>query len=198
MHLRIERSLAILVYYMLGKRFFLYLIPLIFLTFGTGAYAQSEPPPRLFIVSPSPGEVIQGKEVKVIVRLPSEVTLDDHHIHLWLDTLPAHDNELAVSLEEIPEYTYVNVFSGLHKLYAEVYRNDHLSIDRKMFAEVEFETIDEEIRPAPNEDGQVQLPPDSEGGSFIPQGGGNTLFALALIGIGIALLWYIFGRQKTK
>lgn len=180
------------------KRFFLYFVPLVFLTFGSGIYAQSEPPPRLFIISPAPGEVIVGTDVKVIIRLPAGVTLDDYHVHLWLDTLSAHDNELAVSLEEIPEHTYSNVFSGLHKLYAEAYRDDHTPVDRKMFAEVEFETGGEEIKPAPAKDGQQEAPPEGAGGQFIPQGSGNTLFALILIAIFIGLLWYIFGRQRRR
>lgn len=178
-----------------------YLSGLCIVIFGALAgavFAQSEPPPRLFIVSPAPGEVIVGTDVKVIIRLPSEITLDEYHVHVWLDTLPAHDNELAVSLEEIPEYTYSNVFSGLHKLYAEAYRNDHTPLDRKMFAEVEFETVGEEIKPVPADGGQPQIPPAEEGGLFIPQGSGNTLFALVFIAAAIALLWYIFGRQKRR
>lgn len=181
---------------MSGRRTFLYLCAIVFLALVNRAVAQSEPPPRFLIISPSPGEVISGSAVKVIVRLPSEITLDDHHVHLWLDALPEHDSELAVSLEETPEYTYANVFSGLHKLYAEVYRNDHLPLDRKMLAEVEFETADEELKPAPNKEGSVPLSPNREGGSFIPAGGGNTLFSLVLITIFVALLWYRFGRSK--
>ncbi|MDO8505088.1 MAG: hypothetical protein Q7S48_00680 [bacterium] len=162
------------------------------------ALAQSEPSLRLFIISPSPGEVIQGKEVKVIVRLPAKITRDEYHVHLWLDALPEHENELSVVLEDIPEYTYTDVFSGLHTIYAEVYRNNHVALAERMFTQVEFETNDEELKPATDPDGQTQPPSDGGGGLWMPQGSRNTILSLALIFIVIGLLWYIFGRQKKN
>ncbi len=161
-------------------------------SFGGAVFAQSEPPTRLFIISPAPGEVIQGKEVKVTVRLPAGVTLDEYHVHLWLDALASHENELSAVLEEIPEHTYTSVFSGLHTIYAEAYRNDHVELDQRMFTKVEFETADEQLKPATDPDS----PPAVGDGSSIARGSGNTLFALAFIAAVIGLLWYLFGRQK--
>ncbi len=160
-------------------------------------FAQSEPPPRLLIVSPSPGEVIQGNEVRVVVALPPEITLADYHVHLWLDTLSVHDNEHAVSLEKIPEHTYANVFSGLHRLYAEVYKNDHTPLDQKMAAEVEFETVGEELKPSPPKWQQGGVPPEGNAGLFLPRGQSNSILATLIIIITVAILWIIFVR-KTK
>lgn len=171
------------------------------------AVAQSAPPPRLFIVSPAPGEVIAGTDVKVIVQLPPAITLVDPqthtanvegegHVHMWLDALSAHDDEVSVALVGTNEYIYHSVFSGLHTLHVALFQNDHTAYPSRFAAAVEFETVGEELKPAPIQGGQSPEPSVGGTGLFLPHESGNTLFGIVLIAVFVALLWYIFERRK--
>ena len=172
------------------------------------ALAQTEPPPRLFIITPSPGEVIYGDTVNVIVDIPSDITLVDPetnqekqdgegHLHLWLDASPLHDETVSVTPPERPEYTYTKVFSGLHTLSARLYHNDHTPYEPRLSAKVEFETVGEELKPARSrgEDAGISLN-DWSAGLFLPSGRGNTAGVVAVLVILIGALWYFFGRKK--
>lgn len=163
---------------------------------------------ELFIVSPAPGEVIASDEVTVQVRLPdgfelidpqmhAEHTEGQGHLHLWLDALPNHADETSVVRTESGTYTYKNVFSGLHAIYVELYRNDHLQYDPPISAQVQFETF-KELLTAPSDEVPASAPPTSKGGLFLPPGGGNTLLAILIIAIAIGILWYIFGKSRRK
>lgn len=197
---------------MLKKPVSIFTVPFLILYFlflpSSLALAQSEPPPRLFIVSPSPGEVILSDKVPVIVNLPADLILanpaerQEHvdgegHLHLWLDATPIHDDTVSVTLAEAPVHVYENVFSGLHTLFAEFYRNDHSPYEPLLAAKVEFETGGEELKPAPEggEDPGVSVG-DIYGGLFLPPGKGNTAMALVVVLLVIFILWYIFGRKR--
>lgn len=199
---------------MLKKPVSIFTLPFLILYFlflsAPLALAQSEPPPRLFILSPAPGEVILSDKVQVIVNLPKDLSLIDPaerqehvdgegHLHLWLDATLIHDDTVSVTLAEAPVHVYENVFSGLHTLYAEFYRNDHSPYEPLLAAKVEFETGGEELKPAPDagEDSGVSVG-DIYGGLFLPPGKGNTIFVIILVMIGSGVLWYFFGRRPRK
>lgn len=161
---------------------------------GTAAHASS----ALQIISPAPGEVIAGDKVKAIVILPDGFALDDYHVHLWLDTLPVHDSSLGVSLTDTTEHTFEGVFSGLHTLYAEIYRDDHAPMTQRLYVQVEFETVNEELKGVPKDEGKVEAPPDGSGGLFLPRGKGNTALAIILVVVALAILWFVFGRSRKQ
>lgn len=174
------------------------LCALAFLSWTPAVSAQSASPPRLSIISPAPGEVVPGKDVKVILELPAGVTLEQNHVHLWLDTLPTHSNELGILLEKTLEYTYADVFSGLHTLYAEAQRNDHQPLAPKLTAEVEFEVVGAELKPAVKNLGPGEQSSENAGGLGLARGTQNTAFALILIVVVVGLLWYTVGRADKK
>lgn len=170
--------------------------------------AQSEPPPRILILSPAPGEVISGTAVKVIVQLPPGMILTDPaahpnpvdgqgHLHVWLDAAPNHDDGLSIVLTKTSEYTYQKVFSGLHAVYAEFYGNDHASYGTRYLAKVEFETVNEEIRPAKPE-GNEPSAPESTGGLFLPPGRGKTFISIIITVFVIGVLWLTAGRPQKR
>lgn len=164
--------------------------------------------PQLMILSPAPGEVIQGSQVSVKVKLPPEFSLVDPavqtphaggegHLHIWLDALPAHDDAVSVTLADSPEYQYAQVFSGLHTLHTEFFRNDHLPYEPRQAAAVEFETAGAEQVTA-GVPVSVPVPPESSGGLFLPQRQGTMPIIIIVLIVAIALLWYSFGRSKEK
>lgn len=178
----------------------------ILLVVGTTTYAQSSP--QLFIISPAPGEVIQGTRVKVVSELPANLTLrnpeiytthteGEGHLHVWLDALPAHDDTISVVLHNSTEYTFENVISGLHTLHVEYFRNDHRPYEPSLYASVEFETVAEELKSVPRQEGSVEAPPETEGGLFLPRGQGNTTLTLLIVVLIVAILWHAFGRKRS-
>ncbi len=164
------------------------------------AWAQTEP--RLLIISPAPGEVVAGDEVFVEVRLPAGFSLADPsvptqhvsgqgHLHLWLDAQPAHAEATSIILNSETQYRYANVFSGLHTLYAELYRNDELPYEPSIADEVNFETYREILTP-PTDGGGVRVPPPGT-----PAGRGKTALTIGLVVFIFAILWHFFGRRKS-
>ncbi len=157
------------------------------------------------VISPAPGEVVEEDTVRVVVQLPEGFKLVDPalnsvnaqgegHVHLWLDALPRHDDAVSKTLDVTPEYTYTNVFSGLHTLRAELLRNDHVSYDPPLVAFVDFETNGHVL--TSQESSTPPATPEQDGGFFLPRGRGNSLVALAIIfAIGI-ILWFLVGRTR--
>lgn len=163
---------------------------------------------ELFIVSPTPGEVLSGSAVQVIVKLPEGIRLvnpeqyaantdTDGHLHFWLDALPRHDDLTSVTITATPEYTYTNIFSGLHTLRAELVKNDHTPFVPPITAAVEFETMGQPIKKIAVPSPSIAVPPDAGGGLFIPRGSGNTALALVFIALAMAILWFVFERKKN-
>lgn len=163
--------------------------------------------PELFIISPAPGEVIASDEITVQVRIPDGFELVDPgthtahkegqgHLHIWLDAVANHAGETSAVLTDRETYTYKNVFSGLHTIYAEFYRNDHLRYDPPIAAQVQFETF-KELLTAPGDEQTSAAPPTSTGGLFLPPGGGNTVLAVLVVAAGVIILWYWFGRKRN-
>ncbi len=164
-------------------------------------YVFSQDEARLLIVSPAPGEVVAGDAVFVEVRLPAGFTLADPnvekqhvqgegHLHLWLDAQPTHAETTSVVLNSEVQYRYTNVFSGLHTLYAEFYRNDEQPYEPRIADEVNFETYREILTP-PVDGGSANVPPPAT-----PAGRGRIALAVALLIFAVAVLWNFFGRKK--
>lgn len=193
--------------------------PRLFIVFGiigvigiivpTLAYTATALSSQLFIISPAPGEVIIGKTVAVAIELPREIVLRDPqkftarvenegHLHLWLDALPAHDESISITLADKAEHILENVKPGLHTLYVEFVYSDHQPYAPRRSATVEFETVGEEIKPAVDQDGQVEAPPEVSGNLFIPAGKSRPALTLGIIGIIILILAYLFYRRGPR
>lgn len=167
------------------------------LAFSLPLHAQT--PATMTIVSPAPGEVIEGDVVQVLLQVSSELKLGENaRVHLWLDVLERTSDNAVASRE--PSYIFNNVRSGLHTLHAEVVRQDGSSFDQKMEAKVEFETFKEELKREPRRgEDRGGAPPEPDGGLFLPRGkSSNTIFTIVLVVIGAAILWFVFGRQDKK
>lgn len=171
---------------------------------ASGAYAGA---PDIFIISPAPGEVIVGSQAALKVELAPRFTLTDPelyprhadgqgHLHIWLDTLPRHDDAVSTVLTDTSEYTLKNVAPGLHTIYAEFFRNDHAAYEPRVIGSVEFENTAEVIFPA----GGVAAPgvgaPASSSGIFLPAGRSNAILSIALILAALGILWYLLGRKR--
>lgn len=174
---------------------------------GAGVLVYAQTAAAFMIVSPAPGEVVQGDAVRVVVQLPDGFTLVDPavhtahvhgegHVHLWLDALPRHDDAVSKTLSAASEYTYTNVFSGLHTLRAELLRNDHTPYEPPFVATVDFETNGTAL-PSAGSSGQ-RAAPEQSGGFFLPRGRGNSIVVLVIILVIAAILWFLVGRNKKS
>lgn len=162
------------------------------------AHAQASPPSTFHIISPAPGEVIVSNKVSVLVNVSQDFLLGkDGYIFLWLDTLERTPENARITSEI--QYIFDNVPSGLHTLYGELVRAGQSSFEPKSEVKVEFETIDEEIKPvATSADTGNEAPPEANGGLFIPPGKSNATIVIILIILAVAILWYVFGRSSKK
>lgn len=188
-----------------AKKFFCLFVVLLscfFVGVATLVQAQSNPPAQLFIISPSPGEVILSKKVHVILDFPQD-SKGQPHARLWLDASADHDKSISI-MPDGKEYTFDNISPGLHTLYVELFytgdstwSNDR-PYDQPIFATVDFETIGEEIKPAPVVEEEAGATPGFLNGLFLPPGQGNTILTIVLIALAILILWYIFKHPRTK
>lgn len=161
------------------------------------AQAQSELSTRLFIVSPAPGEVIFGNKVNVEIALPDDNIGGEGDVYIWIDAGLDYNKETAVVLDETLKYTYTDVYPGLHTIYAEYIGDDENAIYTHKTS-VDFETIEQELKPAPVGDSGTPATPEPVGGLFLPSGGGNTILAIVLAVFAIIILWYLFGKKRKK
>ncbi len=163
---------------------------------------------QLFIISPAPGEVLQGNAVKIAVKLPPGITLVDPathtvltpgegHLHFWLDSLPKHDDATSVTVFGSPEYTYTNTFSGLHTLRVELFQNDHTSYAPPMIASVDFETVAQSIPQSTAQSRTIEVRVPNKW-LLIPHSRSNMIFASVIAVLALAILWFVVERKKKK
>ena len=184
------------------------------------AAAADVPQSLITIVTPTPGEVISGSTVTVKVKLPEAFQLVDPvahpaqvegqgHLHIWLDpvrgsalsggdTLPTHADNLSKELIDSTAVQYDHVFSGLHTMYAEFFRNDHTAYGTKQAASVDFETVSTEQVTSGGAGQKTEAAPEGSGGLFLPHTSGTMPVVVILLIVMIALLWYTFGRTQEK
>jgi hypothetical protein len=117
------------------------------------------------------------------------------HLHIWLDPL-TRTSESAKPVSEGTEYTFEHVPGGLHTLWVELVRPDRSSFEPKIEASVEFETLGD----AANRDTREppSVPPEDNGGLFLPRGRASSIAAIVLIAVAIVGLWYFFGRPGKE
>lgn len=158
--------------------------------FGAPTFAQS---PTVSMISPAPGEVVYGDKIEARVRVPDNFRLgQDGYLYFWLDA-PFERTSSNATIAEEAQRIFEHVAAGLHTLWVELVDQNYTSFSPKVEAMVEFETI-VEVQPGAGGGGQGAIPPKTSGGFLLPSG--NTLAAIIFIGAAIAVLWYLFGRQK--
>lgn len=148
------------------------------------------------IISPSPGEVIIGDKVEARVKLPAGIALPEYSVKLWLDALTDYKDEIAVVLTDKLEHTFQNVFSGLHRLRAEVFRgNERLS--PPILAMVEFETTNEAIKPLANGVVQPILPP-TPSESLRSRSKTRLIISFAIALLAVSALWQALSYRRKS